>query len=81
MWERSQAPDDGSPWIADVRSFDVPKTISGLIEAASEQKGCIAVTLSRRGGKAMIDMAQETAARCGIKIIWWNGPFDNLCGW
>lgn len=61
---------DGSPYVADVRSFDIPNTIKGMIENAAP--GLVAVTLSPKGGKSMVKWAEHAARKRGIRIIWWT---------
>lgn len=67
-------PQNGSPYLADCRSFDIPETIAAMITQASP--GLVAVTLSRRGGPKMMDAAENAASSRGAKILWWNGPDD-----
>lgn len=67
-------PTDGSPWLMDWRSFDIPNTIvEGITNAAP---GLVAITLSRRGGPKMIDAAEKAANARGAVILWWDGPDD-----
>jgi hypothetical protein len=63
-------PTDGSPWVGDCRSFDIPNTIAAMINNAAP--GLIAVTLSPRGGAAMIKAAEHAARKRGIRILWWT---------
>lgn len=75
IWQ--SPPEDGTPWLADIRTFDIPETISACIRNAAP--GLVAITLSRRGGRQMIDAAEAAAAERGIRVIWWRGPYDPLC--
>lgn len=61
------------PWVADVRSFDIPETVAACIRNCAP--GCVAISLSRLGGQAMIDAAEAAAAERGICILWWTGPY------
>ena len=56
------------PYIADIRSFDVPKTIGAMIRNAPPN--CVAVTLRPYGGAQMIVTAEREARRKGLRIIW-----------
>lgn len=61
-------PDDGSPWVADVRTFDIPETISALIRNAAP--GLVAVTLGTGGGIPMMIAAERAARKRDIRILW-----------
>lgn len=61
-------PDDGSPWVADVRTFDIPETIVGMIRNAAP--GLVAVTLGTGGGIKMMVAAERAARRRGVRILW-----------
>jgi hypothetical protein len=65
-------PTDGSPWVADLRTFDIPVTIARCIAGAPA--GLIAVTLSSRGGPQMIIAADCAARARGAVVLWWEGP-------
>jgi hypothetical protein len=65
-------PDLGTPYIADCRTFDVPETIQACIRNA--MPGMVAITLSTRGGPAMIAAAEKAAAERGAVVVWWEGP-------
>jgi hypothetical protein len=65
-------PTDGSPWVADCRSFDIPPTIAGFIRNVGV--GCVAVSLSMFGGKIMIEAAEQAARERGVRVLWWFGP-------
>lgn len=67
-------PTDGSPWIGDCRSFDIPQTIVGCIRNAAP--GMVAITLSRLGGPVMVAAAEKAAAERGACVLWWTGPDD-----
>jgi len=56
------------PFICDVHSFDIPRTIRGLILNAAPN--CVAVVLVDRGGPAMRAAAEQAASERGIAIIW-----------
>ena len=68
LWQR--APTDGSPYVIDCRSFDIPNTIAGMIENAPE--GLVAITLSPRGGSKMIQVAEHAARKRNVRILWWT---------
>lgn len=61
-------PDDGQPWVLDVRTFDVPETIEGMIHNAAP--GLVAVSLRDGGGRRMREAAIRAADKRGIRIIW-----------
>lgn len=61
-------PDDGSPWVADVRTFDIPETIAGMIRNAAP--GLVAVTLGTGGGIEMMVAADRAARRRNVRVIW-----------
>jgi orotidine-5'-phosphate decarboxylase len=65
-----EPPTDGTPWVADCRSFDIPNTIVGMINNAAP--GLVAVTLSPKGGPKMIKMAEHAARKRNIRILWWT---------
>lgn len=65
-------PEDGSPYIADIRTFDVPETIAACIRNAAS--GLAAITFSTMGGQEMVRRAEEAASRRGATVIWWRGP-------
>jgi orotidine-5'-phosphate decarboxylase len=65
-------PTDGQPWLADWRSYDIPETISAGIRNAAP--GLVAVTLSRRGGREMVEAAERAAEARGARVLWWDGP-------
>jgi orotidine-5'-phosphate decarboxylase len=67
-------PTDGKPWVADVRSFDIPETVGACIRNAAA--GCVAISLSRLGGREMVEAAEAAAKERGIRVLWWTGPFD-----
>lgn len=67
-------PSDGRPWVADVRTFDIPETIEACIRNVAP--GCVAMSLSRLGGPTMIEVAERAAKARGIRILWWIGPHD-----
>jgi hypothetical protein len=56
------------PFIADVHTFDVPKTIRNLVRYAP--KDVVAIVLVDRGGPEMRDAAEQAARERGIVIIW-----------
>lgn len=72
---RFDIPTDGSPWIADVRTYDISTTIANMIRMAAP--GCVAVTL-RPVGQEMIIAAERAARRRGIRILWVKTPKDHL---
>lgn len=61
-------PDDGLPWVLDVRTFDVPETIEGMITHAA--LGLVAVSLRDGGGRRMREAATRAADKRGARIIW-----------
>jgi len=63
------------PWVCDVRTYDIPETISKMIMSLDDN--CVAVTLSLMGGHKMITVAEYAAIRKGIRILWWFGPQRN----
>ena len=73
-WQHNIPPVDGTPWVADVRTYDVPETIAACIRNTSS--GCVAISLSRLGGHAMVTAAEAAAKERGIRILWWTGPYD-----
>lgn len=58
----------GTPYVADVHSFDVPETIARCIKNA--QAGLVAVLLVDKGGRAMREAAEGAAAARGACVIW-----------
>lgn len=56
------------PFVADVHSFDIPRTIAGCIRNAAPN--CVAIVLVDRGGIEMREAAEEAAALRGMTIIW-----------
>lgn len=64
---RGQPFPDG-PFVADVRTFDIPETIAACIRNAATN--CVAVTLRPYGGARMIASAERTARKRGIRILW-----------
>ena len=68
IWRGFFEPIPDGPFIADVRTFDIPGTIAACIRNAAP--GMVGVTLSRRGGPAMIAAAEEAARERGISITW-----------
>lgn len=78
-WVRRAKPWDniptGRPWVADIRTFDIPETIAACIRNAAP--GMIAITLSRLGGRAMVAAAEQAAKDRGIRILWWIGPYNS----
>lgn len=69
------APTDGSPWLCDWRSYDIPETVAWAIRNAAP--GLVAITLSLIGGKQMIEAAEQAAAERGVRVLWWFGPSIN----
>lgn len=67
-------PHDGSPWVCDWRSYDVPATVSRGIRIAPA--GMLAISLSRWGGRQMVEAAEKAAAARGAQVLWWWGPDD-----
>lgn len=67
-------PTDGRPWVADLRTFDIPETIAACIRNAAP--GCVAISLSRLGGWTMVNAAEAAARERGIRVLWWIGPYD-----
>jgi orotidine-5'-phosphate decarboxylase len=63
---------DGSPYVADCRSADIPETIAGLIRNAAP--GLVAVSLRPMGGARMVVTAERAARRRGARIIWIMPP-------
>lgn len=61
-------PTDGLPWVLDVRTFDVPETIEGMINNAAP--GLAAVSLRDGGGKRMREAAIKAADKRGVRIFW-----------
>lgn len=61
---------DGSPYVDDCRSFDIPQTIVNMINNAAP--GLVAVTLSPLGGRKMVKWAEHAARKRGIRILWWT---------
>ena len=55
-------------FIADIRTFDIPETIVGMIRGAPSN--CVAVTLRPYGGARMVAMAERAARHKGIRILW-----------
>ena len=72
MVKTDAIPRDGSLWLLDIRTFDIPNTIEACIRNAA--LGLVAITLSRRGGRQMIDAAERAACARGARILWWDGP-------
>ena len=68
-------PTDGKPWVADVRTYDIPETIAACIRNAAP--GCVAISLSRLGGRKMVEEAEAAAKERGIRILWWTGPYNS----
>jgi orotidine-5'-phosphate decarboxylase len=58
------------PWVADCRTYDIPETIVALIRSLSVY--CVAITLSPRGGRKMIQMAEQAARKKNIRILWFT---------
>jgi orotidine-5'-phosphate decarboxylase len=73
MWE---TPPSNGPWVADCKTFDIPETVAACIRNAAS--GMVAISLCRRGGSRMIEVAEAAAAERGIRILWWNGIKDTL---
>jgi len=63
-------------WVMDARTYDIPETIGAGIRNAAP--GVVAITLSRRGGLKMYEVAQAAARERGLRIIWWTGPGEPL---
>jgi orotidine-5'-phosphate decarboxylase len=61
-------PDDGSPWVADVRTFDIPETVAAMIRNAAP--GLVAVTLGTGGGIQMMVVAERAARRRNVRVLW-----------
>ena len=58
---------DGSPWVCDCRSIDIPNTIRALLRNAPA--GLVAISL-RPYGAEMIAAAARAARKHSIRIIW-----------
>lgn len=59
------------PFVYDLRSFDIPETISKMIMRCP--KNLIAISLSPKGGPKMVKSAEHAARKKGIRILWWTG--------
>jgi hypothetical protein len=68
-------PPKGEPYVAMIKSFDIPATIAACIRNAAP--GIVAIALCRRGGREMIEAATKAAEKRKIRVIWWNGPEDH----
>jgi orotidine-5'-phosphate decarboxylase len=66
-----RGPTDGTPWVADVRSYDIPETIVACIWSVARGGG-VAITLSPKGGARMIKLAEHAARKANIRILWWT---------
>ena len=63
-------PTDGTPYVIDYRSYDIPETIANAIKNAPV--GLVAITLSPRGGSKMVQAAEHAARKRNIRILWWT---------
>lgn len=76
LWN-DEAPINGEPYIADIRTMDITSTIVSAIRNA--MPGIVAITLAHRAGSMIapasyINAVQEAAHKRGIEILWWDGP-------
>jgi hypothetical protein len=62
------APTDGSPWVLDVRTFDISETIIKMIRSCPP--GLVAVSLRAGGSRHMIPAAERAARKRGARILW-----------
>ena len=72
-----EAPMEGEPYVADIRSMDITNTIVGCIRNAPP--GMVAITLALRVGpmfasSAYVNTIQEVARTRGVEVLWWDGP-------
>lgn len=65
-----KVPTDGSPYVADCRSYDINETICAMIRNAAP--GLVAVTLSPKGGPRYVKMVERAARKRGIRVLWWT---------
>lgn len=56
------------PWVADIRTCDVPETIARAILNLPAE--CVAITLRPYGGRKMKSAAEAAALERGVRIIW-----------
>lgn len=71
-WIEKGVPADGSRYLLDWRSYDIPETVARGIRNAAP--GLVAVTLSMFGGQKMIAAAEKAAKERGVRVLWWFGP-------
>jgi len=57
----------GQPYVADIRTMDIPATVAACIRNAPE--GLVAISL-RPYGAGMIAAAERAARRRGVRVIW-----------
>ena len=55
-------------FVLDTRFHDIPNTVAGMIRALPNN--CIAVSLRKQGGRAMVERAKTEARERNIRIIW-----------
>lgn len=58
---------DGTPWVCDCRTQDIPTTIAAMIRNAPA--GMVAISLRPYGG-GMIRAAERAARKRGVRILW-----------
>ena len=63
-------PADGTPWVADCRSFDTPVPIAAMIRNAAPGLVAVVVTLGPHGAPAMVKAAEHAARKRGVRILW-----------
>jgi orotidine-5'-phosphate decarboxylase len=63
-------PNDGTPYIVDWRSWDIPNTVCTMILRLPGNP--IGVTLSPRGGPEYVKLVERAARKRGIRVLWFT---------